>query len=48
MKRPTKRMRVSLQDVAVELASRGLLAAEAGDVADVAITDVHSAVAASA
>ena len=41
MKRPTKRMRVSLQDVAVELASRGLLAAEAGDVADVAITDVH-------
>jgi UDP-N-acetylmuramoyl-L-alanyl-D-glutamate--2,6-diaminopimelate ligase len=34
-------MRVSLQDVAVELASRGLLATEVGDVADLAITDVH-------
>ena len=41
MKRPTKQMRVSLQDVAVELASRGLLVAEVGDVADVAIADVH-------
>lgn len=41
MKRPTKQMHISLQDVAVELASRGLLVAEVGAVADVAIADVH-------
>ncbi|NQW59677.1 UDP-N-acetylmuramoyl-L-alanyl-D-glutamate--2,6-diaminopimelate ligase [bacterium] len=34
-------MHVSLQDVAVELASRGLLATEVGDVADVHIVDVN-------
>jgi len=33
-------MRVSLQDVAVELASRGVLASEVGDVVDIAISDV--------
>ncbi len=37
----TKRMHVSLQDVAVELASRGLLATDVGDVADVHIADVN-------
>ena len=40
-KRPTKRMHVSLQDVAVELASRGLLATEVGNVADIHIADVN-------
>ena len=34
-------MHVSLQDVAVELASRGLLATDVGDVADVHIADVN-------
>ena len=36
MKRLTKRMRVSLQDVAVELASRGVLASDVSDVVDIA------------
>lgn len=39
--RLTKQMHVSLQDVAVELASRGLLAGEVSAVVDVAIADVH-------
>lgn len=36
-----KLMHVSLHDIAVELASRGLLACEVGAVADIAIADVH-------